>query len=61
MLTIVETPTFQRLWPDYWTEDEAVSLPPGLRSRLMLVMWFRALVVFAKSDGRAKARVSVAE
>ena len=22
MLTIVETPTFQRLWPDYWTEDE---------------------------------------
>jgi len=21
-LTIVETPTFQRLWPDYWTEDE---------------------------------------
>ncbi len=22
MLTIVETPTFQRLWPDYWSEDE---------------------------------------
>jgi hypothetical protein len=22
MLTIAETPTFQRLWPDYWTEDE---------------------------------------
>ena len=22
MLTIVETPTFQRLWPDYWTEEE---------------------------------------
>lgn len=22
MLTIVETPTFQRLWPDYWTEGE---------------------------------------
>lgn len=22
MFTIVETPTFSRLWPDYWTEDE---------------------------------------
>ena len=23
MLTIAETQTFQRLWPDYWTEDES--------------------------------------
>ena len=22
MLTIVETPTFQKLWPNYWTEEE---------------------------------------
>lgn len=22
MFTVVETPTFTRLWPDYWTEDE---------------------------------------
>ncbi|WP_198085283.1 type II toxin-antitoxin system RelE/ParE family toxin [Variovorax sp. E3] len=22
MLTVVETPTFQKLWPNYWTEDE---------------------------------------
>lgn len=22
MLTVVETPTFQRLWPNYWTEPE---------------------------------------
>lgn len=22
MLTVVETPLFQRLWPHYWTEDE---------------------------------------
>lgn len=22
MLTVVETPTFSRLWPHYWTEDE---------------------------------------
>jgi hypothetical protein len=22
MLTIVESPLFSRLWPDYWTEDE---------------------------------------
>lgn len=22
MYTIIETPTFTRLWPDYWTEDE---------------------------------------
>lgn len=22
MFTVVETPTFSRLWPDYWTEEE---------------------------------------
>lgn len=22
MLTVAETTTFQRLWPDYWSEDE---------------------------------------
>ncbi len=22
MLTLIETPSFQRLWPDYWTEEE---------------------------------------
>jgi hypothetical protein len=22
MLTVVETPSFTRLWPDYWTQDE---------------------------------------
>ena len=22
MLTVIETPSFQRLWPDYWTEEE---------------------------------------
>lgn len=22
MLTVVETPVFQRLWPHYWTEEE---------------------------------------
>ncbi|WP_338114215.1 transcriptional regulator [Thiorhodococcus mannitoliphagus] len=22
MLTIAETPSFTRLWPDYWTEEE---------------------------------------
>ena len=22
MLTVIETPTFQRLWPHYWTEEE---------------------------------------
>lgn len=22
MLTVVETPTFQKLWPNYWTEEE---------------------------------------
>jgi hypothetical protein len=22
MLTLIETPLFTRLWPDYWTEDE---------------------------------------
>ena len=22
MFTVIETPTFTRLWPDYWTEEE---------------------------------------
>jgi len=22
LLTVIETPTFTRLWPDYWNEDE---------------------------------------
>lgn len=30
MLTIVETPTFQRLWPDYWTEDERAEFATWL-------------------------------
>jgi hypothetical protein len=30
MLTIVETPTFQRLWPDYWTEDERAAFASWL-------------------------------
>ena len=30
MLTIVETPTFQRLWPDYWTKDERAAFASGL-------------------------------
>ena len=30
MLTIVETPVFQRLWPDYWTEDERAEFATWL-------------------------------
>lgn len=30
MLTIVETPTFQRLWPDYWTERGEFATWPAL-------------------------------
>jgi hypothetical protein len=30
VLTIVETPTFQRLWPDYWTEDERAEFATWL-------------------------------
>lgn len=30
MLTIVETPTFQRLWPDYWTEEERAEFAAWL-------------------------------
>ena len=30
MLTIVETSTFQRLWPDYWTEDERAAFASWL-------------------------------
>ena len=25
MYTIIETPLFSRLWPDYWTEDERME------------------------------------
>jgi len=27
MLTIVESPLFSKLWPDYWTEDELGPMP----------------------------------
>lgn len=25
MLTIIESPLFSKLWPDYWTEDERAT------------------------------------
>lgn len=30
MLTVVETLTFQRLWTDYWTEDERAAFASWL-------------------------------
>jgi hypothetical protein len=30
MLTIIETPTFQRLWPSYWTEDQRAEFAAHL-------------------------------
>jgi len=30
MHTIIETPTFQRLWPAYWTEDERAEFAANL-------------------------------
>jgi hypothetical protein len=30
MLTIIETPTFQRLWPNYWTEEERAEFAAWL-------------------------------
>ncbi|WP_416047432.1 transcriptional regulator [Cupriavidus basilensis] len=30
MLTVVETPTFQKLWPDYWNEDERAEFAANL-------------------------------
>jgi hypothetical protein len=38
MLTIIETPTFQRLWPAYWTEEERAEFPLIWRNFLMLAM-----------------------
>src|SRR5579863_5530760 len=25
MFTVIETPLFSKLWPDYWTEDELIE------------------------------------
>jgi hypothetical protein len=30
MFTIIETPLFSRLWPDYWTEDERLEFAASL-------------------------------
>ncbi|MGH8148299.1 MAG: hypothetical protein ACREPY_18465 [Rhodanobacteraceae bacterium] len=30
MLTIIETPLFSKLWPDYWTEDERTDFAAHL-------------------------------
>jgi mRNA-degrading endonuclease RelE of RelBE toxin-antitoxin system len=30
MYTIIETPTFQRLWPHYWTEEERAEFATWL-------------------------------
>ena len=32
MYTVVETPLFSRLWPDYWTEDERSEFAAFLSS-----------------------------
>jgi len=33
MLTVIETPLFARLWPDYWTEDERSEFAAFLAAR----------------------------
>ena len=33
MLTVIEAPSFQRLWPDYWTEDERGEFAAWLAQR----------------------------
>lgn len=52
MFTIIETPTFSRLWPDYWSEDE----------RGVFVVWLAAHPevgdVVKKSGGCRKVRWS---
>lgn len=30
MLTVIETPLFSKLWPDYWTEDERTEFAAWL-------------------------------
>ena len=32
MYTIIETPLFSRLWPDYWSEDERTEFAAFLSS-----------------------------
>ena len=33
MFTVIETPTFSRYWPDYWTEDERGEFVAWLASQ----------------------------
>ncbi|MGH8215619.1 MAG: hypothetical protein ACREPZ_07995 [Rhodanobacteraceae bacterium] len=30
MLTVIETPLFSKLWPDYWTDDERTNFAAHL-------------------------------
>ena len=50
MLTVVETPTFSRLWPNYWTEDERAEFAAWLAENPM------AGDVVRKSGGVRKVR-----
>lgn len=54
MLTVVETLLFQRLWPNYWTEDERAEFASFIAARP------NAGTVVPESGGLRKVRWALA-
>jgi hypothetical protein len=60
MLSVVESPIFQRLWPRYWDEDERAEFASFIALNPDVAPSSEALVASARSAGREKERASLA-
>ena len=58
MHTIVESPLFNKIWPEYWPEEDRGNLPHFSRSIPAPVMLSLVLAVFPKFAGLKKALVN---
>jgi hypothetical protein len=63
MLTVIETPLFQRQWPLYWTEEERGAFCAYIAQRPAVGVSFRNRAACAKfadgGQGRARPVASV--
>jgi hypothetical protein len=60
MLTIIETPIFSKIWPDYWSEDERGDFVTWLALHPLAGDAYRALEAAGKYVGGERAKENVA-
>jgi hypothetical protein len=60
MFTVIETPLFAKLWPDYWTEDERTDFAAFLAANPEEGDVIRQSGGAARCAGRAQAQASAA-